>query len=211
MVQTLKNWVSNQLLVLYAINRANDLTVTRLHKTAFLSQRKSYKTKKSTFNYQFTRMPQGPWSSELKQDLDGLSKSNLLSEEKYKKKDAKLYHITYEGENLLYEFSEVIERNQSHIKTIDSQVEKIKEMEYQEMLDYVYSLKNPVNPRITIANSPRNRYVLRREIQPHDYQELDLTKEEIATLEIHFTPGYYDELKEIEENDISDLSPYQFG
>lgn len=212
MVTTLKDWVSNQLLLLYAIDRVNELTVTRIHKTAFLSQRNSYKNKKSTFNYQFTRMPQGPWSDELKRDIKELTDSNYLSDQRSSYRNDITYKVKKQGIELLNEFSAFIDRNRPHLKGLNKHVDKVKNMEYQSMLDYIYSLKNPANPKETIEKTQKNKYILTREICPLNYEELQLTLEEIATLEVYFTPGYSEELMEIEETtEKEDLSPYIFG
>lgn len=209
-MQTIKNWVSNQLLLLYAIDRVDELTVTRVHKTAFLSQRNSYENQKSTYNYQFTKMRQGPWSNELSRDLKELSNSNYLLEHKLSRRDDIIYTVERQGYKLLDDFSEIIKRNRVHLKIVDKQVDKVKRMKYESLLAYIHSLKNPASPHQTIHNTPQNKYLLTRELKPSEYEELQITREEIATLEVLLSPKYLEAIQEGDNSAKEELVSYNF-
>jgi hypothetical protein len=96
MHNVIKRNVLNKILLLQLFELSGVVYgATRLQKMVFASEALGRKNKISTFNYKFIRWHYGPYSSEISEDLDLLSKKNLV------KCEDNIFSITGDGREML--------------------------------------------------------------------------------------------------------------
>ncbi|MCE7736048.1 MAG: SocA family protein [Candidatus Heimdallarchaeota archaeon] len=206
-IQT-EEWVTNHLLTLYLCKsgRKHNLVLsTRLQKAVFLSQLEMWKDKCQGFAFDFIKYHYGPFSSELRSSLEFLVKSNYLES------GNKGFKLTPHGYNLLDKFIDIFTRNRhqtNHIKII---TKNIMTDDFDQMLEEVYQLKNPLTPSLTIEETPLEMALLIRNEMAHGKRTFKFTDEEFEDLAMLFDPEFVDDMqvaqRSILEGNLTEWKP----
>lgn len=185
-----KFWVSDNFLLLYAIQEASNIKPvleTRLQKIIYLSEVDSWKRGGGAFNYDFIKYYHGPYSFELKDDYETLLENNLAYySEEYG------YRLKPRAKQIIKEYPAIIIRNESvfdNIKKNAQLILKYPKREFQTMLDMIYKKRNPLNPKITIGNTELKNPLLDRNLWEKTLSPLQITIEEEESLEILLDPN----------------------
>lgn len=134
-----KRNVLNRLLLLQLINKANGVNgATRIQKLVFDIESNGRDKGSTTFNYKFIRWHYGPYSSEIKDDLDFLVEKGLLSNND----NNNHYTITATGKELL-KSSRARELISLEVnKLLDNTIKTYNEMSLEELLTKIYKAYN---------------------------------------------------------------------
>jgi mRNA-degrading endonuclease YafQ of YafQ-DinJ toxin-antitoxin module len=167
---------------------------TRLQKTTFLAELNSWENKCGGLDYAFIKFNHGPYSNELRGDVGRLQKVNLVHKTRVG------FSLGPEGFRFMRRNEEMFERNSQILDIVDKYAEIVMEPEFQEMLDEVYAMPNPIRPNITIGETRHKAYLLSREVRPSISNPFNISKAEIETFEILFDPELLKLYKEAENS-----------
>ena len=192
----LEEWqVLNRLLTLYVCKTARKTTYvkdTRMQKAVFMSQLKMYTDHCYGFNYNFIRYHYGPYSPELKQELDTLVDMEYLRSGNYG------YHLTKQAYKLLNDFSSVFSRNRHQINHIKVITKGIMENTLESMLSEVYAQENPIDKGVTIEDTPLESPLLLRSMD-NPKRQFRLTEDEWEDISMLLDPEFSSSMKRSRE------------
>jgi len=155
--------LTDLLLLLYLIWNSQKrgyviLGETKLQKLVFLAERQMLGKRYKGFNYNFARLDFGPYSSELKRDLNLLLECNLVIDD-----PRKGFVVSRKGEVVLKEVSPLFERYKEFLEIIEEVNEKYAGLSLDELLELVYSMSRPLKgARVTIGEVKHRTPLLRR-------------------------------------------------
>ena len=179
--RTLEEGLVDKFLLLYLINNVEEgIGDTKIQKLAFLSEFNMNLQGRKGFNYNFIKMPYGPFSPDLDKDIKDLEKCDLIT--------GYAHTITPKGIQILKIFHHLIENNQHIIDKIRDINRKYSRIPRNELVDYVHNLPNPVYPSITIDKSRHGSYLLKRIRLAFARRAFKIDESDIASLEIFFDP-----------------------
>jgi len=179
--------VADLLLLLYLIWDSQKrgyaiLGETKLQKLVFLAERRMLGKKYKGFNYNFIRLDFGPYSWELKRDLNLLLESGIVIDD-----PSEGLIVSRKGEKILKEILSILERNREFINIIEEVNKECAKLDLKELLERVYSMKRPLKgPKITIREVKHRSPLLRRIRKEHATKTFLLTEEEQLITKILF-------------------------
>lgn len=179
--------VTNNLLLLYLINLTNSRGKVedeiKLQKLVFLSQLGLVRKRLKAFSYNFFRWIKGPFSKNLRIDLQALAEANFV------KINRNEIQVSGKAKELIKEFTEIFNQNRIFLGDIDRVVEKYATYSPDDIKDEVYSLKVMV-PRIrqlmTIKEIPPRQLILFKTSDRKARGIFHIPSAWLATLEIVF-------------------------
>lgn len=183
----LVEWVSDQLLLLYILSIASQkkpLVITRIQKIIFLTELNSWKKKIGGLDYAFIKFNHGPYSSEIKGDINRLKKRKFIR----CSWPNNAHFLLPEGEEFLQQVMPILERNKDILDFIEEVTEIVMKPKFEEMLSDVYSRPNPLDPTMTIEETPEKKYLLSRETRPMKIVSFHITETEAESLEVVLDP-----------------------
>lgn len=186
--RTEEEQITDQFLLLFLINDA-DIGVgdTKLQKLTYLSEVEMYAQGEKGLNFNFIKMPFGPFSSELKEDAKQLVKSNIITDYSHKSTDF--------GKLILRNFQQLIDNNSEIICKIRQTNTANKNLERDNIVDVVHQMRNPLRPWQTIDDTKHGNYILKRMKTWEKKKAFKLTKSDIASLEIYFNFKTFNSLR----------------
>ena len=153
---------------------------TKLQKLAYLSERDMNLQGRKGFTYNFIRMPYGPFSRDLENDVKDLEFCGVIT---------RMSHIVApRGRTILKTFHHILEDNQLFYYNITNVNQKYSKIPRDELVDYVHGLPNPVTPSLTIENTKQGSYILKRIKDAHGVRSFVIDESDLASLEIYFDP-----------------------
>jgi len=186
--RTAEERITDRFLLLYLIQDIGvGLGDTKLQKLAYLSEMEMNLQGFKGLNFNFIRMPYGPYSSELKKDIDALVESGVISGYAHK--------TTHFGKRILDAFGHLIENNSILIKKIQEINRKFAHIPRDELVDIVHNMCNPERPWLTIDDTRHGSYILKRKKLWHKDRVFKLTESDVASLEIYFNHGAFNSLR----------------
>lgn len=186
-----KTSLSNRLLLLWLLHDAmkfKQLGDTKAHKLAYLSELEMVNQHESGFNYDFKKLPFGPFSDELKVDVDWLEEQQLIDSRPYA--DGKLFSDSRFGTKLLSDFSEMFVRNNEFTRKIYAVNCKYAIYGTHELVNVVHRLKHPYR-NMTINDAPIGDLLLTPMPDSLVKNKFTITPEELATLEVYLDDECY--------------------
>ena len=186
--RTEEEQLTDQFLLLFLIYDAEiGIGDTKLQKLTYLSEVEMCKQGEKGLNFNFIKMPFGPFSSELKQDVKQLVKSNIITDYSHKSTDF--------GKTILKNFSQLVKNNSEILGKISRINSTHKNLERDELVDIVHQMHNPLRPWQTIDDTKHGNYILKRMKTWQKDKAFKLTKSEIASLEIYFNFKTFNSLR----------------
>ncbi|OLS22147.1 MAG: hypothetical protein HeimC2_30340 [Candidatus Heimdallarchaeota archaeon LC_2] len=186
-----EEWVTNHLLTLYLCKtgrKHNLVHATRLQKAVFLSQLEMWNDKCQGFTFDFFKYHYGPFSSELRSSLQFLVKSRYLDSSE------KGFKLTEEGSNLLDKFIAIFTRNRHQTNHIKVVTKNIMTDDFERMLEEVYQMKNPLDPNLTIEETPHEEALLIRSKMSHGKRTFKFTDDELEDLSTLLDPEFIEDM-----------------
>ena len=115
---------------------------TKLHKLSFLSQLKMTQQRDKGTNYDFIKLPKGPWSPDLKKDIEDMQGKDIITGYNHKP--------THYGTEIIRAFEKLVSRNDEILAKIRAVNEEFALYDRNELVDYVHRMRNPDKPNLTI-------------------------------------------------------------
>lgn len=147
--RTEKDKIIDRFITLYVLTNApkhTKLGRVQLQKILFLSEWKMISQKMKGLNYNYIKFEHGPYSPELQADMDRFAK---LGETQ-----SSTLRPTEKGFHVVDDFANVISDNKPFFDIVDKYTHTCTSVELQTLLDKVYSLRHPMRPNMTIAQTP---------------------------------------------------------
>lgn len=186
MARTIREKAIDHLLTIYLINdvfsrkNLHLLPSTKLQKLVFLSEKQMIDKREKGFNFYFIKLVHGPFSQELENDLGKLVQDGFISDLGLKPMvNAKL---------ILEDFQDVIDRNQTFFKKINTVNDNFACMPLQQLLTIIYAMPWGRGKGQTIADLPQRKpmlYPMKPEIVA---TEFEITDNEAEDLLMNFDP-----------------------
>jgi len=195
MVRTLMEMLSDRLLLLWLVYDAvkyKTFGETKIQKLCFLSEWKMLDAHEKGFNYDFIRLTHGPYSPDVEEDVEWLENNQLVEATPINEK-VNLFRETRFGRKLLRDFDSVFMRNNVFTQKIAAINRKYAPMSLQDLLNEVYSMRHPYmkGEHRTIGElRPRTPLLYKMEAEKALVQ-FQITKEELATLDIYLDDESY--------------------
>ena len=164
----------DKLLLLYLIDDVSErtpfVTKTKIQKLVFISEREMLTNSEKGFNYYFIKLPHGPYSAELDNDLMRARNSLVQSEIVGIEPTGRGANIipTRRCVNILRDFNDLIERNQIFVQRISDINRRFGILGFKRLLKAVHHMQSPLHKYRkgkrppTIASLPLRTPLLKR-------------------------------------------------
>jgi len=179
--KTWKDEIVNKFLVLCLVESGVRLGDTKLQKFAYLTQFDLTRKGIKALNFDFIKMPYGPFSPGLKDDVESLVNCHAVTQYAHRS--------TLFGKRILKNFGHLKVDNRSIIESVKDINEKYMALERDELVVLVHEMTNPLRPWLTIDKTPHGTYLLKKMETWND--EFKLSMNDLASLEIYFDPLKY--------------------
>ena len=206
--RALINRLIDQFLLAYTIGDASKRTAflseTKLQKLAFISEKEMSKNNEKGFNYYFIKLYYGPYSQDLRSDLNNFVQSNIVEAEPAEI-GTKIIP-TKKCLSIFEDFGSISMRNRAFLKTITEVNRRYADLDFRKLLNSVYRMQSPLGKYTkgrktrTIAHFPLRAPLLKPIQKEKASGVFTLTPTEVATLEIYFEKGAFDSLTQAVES-----------
>jgi hypothetical protein len=191
-IRTLNETLSDRLLLLWLLYDAMNVKAigdTKAHKLGYLSELSMNSNLEKGFNYNFIKLPYGPYSEQLQKDADWLEEQKLIDSCPYG--DGKMFQSSRFGRKLLSDFSEMFIRNNIFTRKIFAVNRKYAPLNTYQLVDAVHQQELPEAEGVKIDELEIGEVVLYRLSSEKAKAEFDITPEELATLEVYLDDDAY--------------------
>ena len=198
----------DQFLLAYTIGdahkRSRFLSETELQKLTFISEKEMVKKNEKGFNYYFIKLYYGPYSPDLKADLNHFVESGIVETESIK--TATKIVPTQRCLSIFKDFGSISMRNRSFLKTITEVNRRYAPLDFKKLLGSVYRMQSPMEiyekrrKRPTISQLPMRAPLLKPIPKEKASRVFTITPAEIATLEIYFDEEAFNSLSKATES-----------
>lgn len=172
---------------------------TKAQKLAYLSEKQMIDNKKKGFNYDFIKLPFGPFSEDLEKDIQWLLEQKLIEAIQISE-EARIFSETRFGCKFLNDFYELFKRNNLFTVVIAEINRKFAPKNAQEIVDYVHSLPHPYVKGRTIDDLKLGTKILYKMDEKKAKITFNITPEELATLDIYLDGESYKSAMEASES-----------
>jgi uncharacterized protein YwgA len=193
MARTPLDKVTDHFLISYLINdafsrrRLRFLPETKLQKLVFLSEKSMVDERKKGFNFYFIKLTHGPYSAELKSELERLIQIGYL--------DDFGLRPTASLRLIIEDFQNVVDKNQTFFQKIQRVNDAYALMPLRSLLKNIYSMPWGRGDK-TIADLPQRTPML-YPMKPNNIDlEFDITENEAENLFMNFDPEAIEELSQ---------------
>jgi uncharacterized protein YwgA len=171
---------------------------TKAQKLTYLSEKKMIDNREKGFNYDFVKLPYGPYSEQLQKDILWIEEQRLI--DSIPVEDGKVFHESRFGRKLLSDFHELFARNNLFTREIAEVNRTYAIKNSQEIVDYVHSLPHPYIKNRTIEDLKLGTKILYKLDERKAEKVFDLSPEELATLDIYLDDESYRSVMEASES-----------
>ncbi len=203
MPRSMHEKITDELLLLYMLDVAERLGIriheeTRLQKLVFLAEREMLGRRYKGFNYNFIRLDYGPYSRDLRKDLETLLRAGVIKDD-----DARGFILTDKGRELLRRLSKFFERNSDVLHIILKVLNEYGRLPLDQLLKEVYDLPRPLKgPEVKIRDVKMRTPLLRRLKEERAEAVIDLRHGEFKLARILLDP-------DVEEVRFREVMGYQ--
>ncbi len=196
--------LSDRLLLLWLIYDAMMYKLfgdTKTQKLTYLSEKKMIDNREKGFNYDFVKLPYGPYSEDLQKDIKWLEEQKLINAVPIPiSDDAKVFHESRFGRKLLNDFHELFARNNIFTRQIAETNRKFASKNSQQIVEYVHNLPHPYIKGHTIDDLKLGTKILYKLVERKAKTIFDITPEELATLDVYLDDESYRSVIEASES-----------
>jgi hypothetical protein len=190
--RTVKETLSDRLLLLWLLYDAmkfKALGDTKAHKLAYLSELSMKRALEKGFNYDFKKLPFGPYSEQLQKDADWLEEQKLIDSRRFE--DGKIFENSRFGRKLLNDFNALFIRNNRFTQKIFAVNCKYARLNTFQLAEEVHKQGHPDVESVKIDEMEIGEIILYRLSSEKAKVEFDITPEELATLDIYLDDEAY--------------------
>lgn len=163
---------------------------TKAQKLGYLSEKKMIDNREKGFNYDFIKLPFGPYSEDLKKDIEWLEEQKLIKTTPISD-EANIFNESHFGRKLLNDFHELFVRNNLFTQKI-AEIDRVYATKNsQEIVDYVHSLPHPYMKGRTIGDLKLGTKILYKLSEGKAQIIFNITPEELATLDVYLDDESY--------------------
>ncbi len=199
--------LSNRLLLLWLLYDAMKLKPlgdTKAHKLAYLSELDMVNQQESGFSYEFKKLPLGPYSDDLQEDIGWLEEQQLISSTPYGD-GGKLFHDERFGKKLLADFKDMFIRNNEFTRKIFAVNVKYAKYNTNDLVDIVHKMPQPFMKNLTIDDAEIGETLLYPLPSNKAKIVFNITPEELDTLEVYL--DYENYLSTVEATESAKTKP----
>jgi len=175
--------------LLYDAMKYKSFGDTKAHKLAYLSEWSMVDNREKGFNYDFVKLPYGPYSEQLQKDIVWLEEQRLV--EPIPVKEGKLFHDSRFGRKLLNDFHPLFLRNNLFTIKIANVNSKYASKNSTELVKIVHALPHPYIKGKTIDDLKLGTIILYKLAEEKAKVKFEITPEELATLDIYLDDESY--------------------
>jgi uncharacterized protein YwgA len=170
--------LTDQFLLLYLVDDAKvGLGNIKLQKIAYLSELEMNSQGTKGLNYNFIKKQFGPYSLELKTDVNKLVNANVITDT--------IHQSTDFGKSILKNFQNIIDDNCEIMIDIQN-ANSNKNLRKDVLVETVHEMHNPLKPEQTIDETQYDYYILKRMKKWQKEKAFRISKSDVASLEIYF-------------------------
>lgn len=202
MSRSVREILSDRLLLLWLLYDAMSYKrfgETKAQKLTYLSEKKMIDNRDKGFNYDFIKLPYGPYSEDLEKDIDWLEEQRLIEAIPISD-DAKVFHESRFGRKMLDDFHELFVRNNLFTRKIAEVNRVYATKNSREIVEYVHSLPHPYIKGRIIDDLKLGTKILYKLVERKAKIIFNITQEELATLDIYFDDKNYRSLMQASES-----------
>ena len=191
--RTIKETLSDRLLLLWLLYDAMKFKAvgdTKAHKLAYLSELSMKQDLEKGFNYDFKKLPFGPYSDQLQKDADWLEEQKLVDSRRFG--EGKIFENSRFGRKLLNDFSDLFIRNNRFTQKIFAVNSKYACLNTFQLVEAVHQQLHPDEESVKIDELEIGEVILYRLSSEKAKVEFDIRAEELATLEIYLDGEAYE-------------------
>jgi hypothetical protein len=171
---------------------------TKAHKLTYLSELGMIDDREKGFNYDFIKMPYGPYSEQLQKDIVWLEEQRLI--ESIPMEEGKLFHRSCFGTKLLDDFHDLFLRNNLFTIKIHKTNSVYAPKNSRELVELVHSFPHPYIKGKTINDLKNGTIILYKLVEEKAKTRFDITPQELATLDIYLDDENYKSVMEASES-----------
>jgi uncharacterized protein YwgA len=190
--RTIKETLSDRLLLLWLLYDAMKFKAigdTKAHKLGYLSELSMKKDQEKGFNYDFKKLPYGPYSEQLQKDADWLEEQKLIDSRRFA--EGKIFQNSRFGRKLLNDFSDLFIRNNRFTQKIFAVNSKYASLNTFQLVEEVHQQGYPDLESVKIDEVEIGEIILYRLSSENAKVEFDIRPEELATLEVYLDDEAY--------------------
>jgi len=199
--RALKETLSDRLLLLWLLYDAMKFKAsgdTKAHKLTYLSELSMINQCEKGFNYDFRKLPYGPYSEELQEDIDWLEEQKLIDSRPCG--DGKIFEESRFGRKFLNDFGSMFIRNNEFTRKIYAVNCQYARLNTYELVKVVHSQAHPSIKNKTIHDVAIGEKILCGLPIEKARMEFDITPEELATIDVYLDDESYRSVMEASES-----------
>jgi uncharacterized protein YwgA len=171
---------------------------TKAQKLTYLSELDMIDNREKGFNYDFIKMPYGPYSEQLQKDIVWLEEQKLV--ESIPINEGKLFQKSCFGIKLLEDFHALFLRNTLFTIKIHKTNTLYAPKNSRELVELVHSFPHPYIKGKTINDLKNGTIILYKLVEEKARTMFDITPQELATLDIYLDDENYKSVMEASES-----------
>jgi hypothetical protein len=171
---------------------------TKAHKLTYLSELDMIDNREKGFNYDFIKMPYGPYSEQLQKDIVWLEEQKLI--ESVPIDEGKLFQKSHFGIKLLDDFHDLFLRNNLFTIKIHRINSVYAPKNSRQLVDLVHGFPHPYIKGKTINDLKNGTIILYKLVDEKAKVQFNITPEELATLDIYLDDENYRSVTEASES-----------
>lgn len=185
--------LSDRLLLLWLLYDAMKFSAigdTKAHKLGYLSELSMISDLEKGFNYNFIKLPYGPYSDELQKDADWLEEQKLVNSRPYG--EGKMFQNSRYGRKLLGDFSEMFVRNKIFTQKIFTVNSKYAPLNTYQLVEAIHQQAHPYEESVKIDELEIGEVIIFKLSSEKAKVEFNILPEELATLEVYLDDENYE-------------------
>ena len=199
--RSFKEVLADRLLLLWLLYDAlkyKSLGDTKTQKLGYLSEWSMIDDHEKGFNYDFIKLPYGPYSDQLQEDIVWLEEQTLI--ESIPIREGKLFHESRFGHKILNDFNCLFSRNSLFTNKIARVNNKYASRNASELVELVHSFPHPYIKGKTINDLKLGQKILYKLTEEKARVKFEITPEELATLDVYLDDESYRSAMEASES-----------
>jgi hypothetical protein len=199
--RTVTEILSDRLLLLwllYDAMRFKAIGDTKAHKLGYLSELSMIKESQKGFNYNFKKLPFGPFSDDLQKDADWIEGQKLIDSHPFE--DGKIFESSRFGRKLLDDFRPMFVRNNVFTRKIHAVDCKFAPLNTFQLVEAVHQQEIPDIEGVKIDDLEIGEMILFRLSSEKAKVEFDIQPEELATIAIYLDDESHSSIIEASES-----------
>ena len=162
---------------------------TKAHKLTYLSEWNMIDNLEKGFNYDFIKLPYGPYSDQLQNDIVWMEEQKLIDSDALD--EGKIFCQTRFGRKILNDFSEMFSRNNLFTRRIAAVNREFARLNSNQIVRRVHQMPHPYIQTKTIEELSIGQKILYKLADEKATAKFVITPEELATIDVYLDEESY--------------------